>query len=308
MPGESQLAGGSPVDLAHSVLFFTTASSDPGADNVLVEGELTATGYRFTRGGVGSTVRVELGIVTWDGWTVERGVVPTNGMTDVDVTIPAVDLAHSFPLISYSVSGGVYGAADQVGAELLDATRLHLRRRTVNAADLNVAWQVVTIPDATIVHDAMPFSGLMSSQGISPIDATRTFLVHTSTLDTAANAASLLIESLEPSGGTIGFAREASVGTADLSYYAVELAQGHVDKGEYAWSANESDHDISVPGPQSAAFAFMQGGRSTSTVDAIPGRAWSTMTLVGDKVRLHRELAAATASGTVYWQRIELQR
>ncbi|CAN5746952.1 hypothetical protein BH11MYX2_BH11MYX2_05070 [soil metagenome] len=239
---------------------------------------------------------------------MERGIVATNGMTIVDVTIPAVDLAHSFPLISYSVSGGVYGAADSVGAELLDATTLRLSRRTVNVADFNVAWQVVTIPDATIVHSNVAFSGVMASQGISTVDPARTFLVHTTTLTTAANAASLLIETRIPAPDALAITREGNVSSADLSYYAVELARGYVTSGEYAWSANESDHDIAVAAPQSAAFAFMQGGRSTSTADGIPGRAWSTMTAAGDKVHLHRDLAAANAAGTVYWQRIELER
>src|SRR2546425_7393427 len=113
------------VVTAQSFLTFSASFDDvnPGASQV--SGRVVdATTLRFERTATGPAVSLKWYVAEFvSGVTVQRG---TANMTAalLDIPITSVNLARSFPIVSYRVAGAAYGDNDYLRAKLTSPTNL----------------------------------------------------------------------------------------------------------------------------------------------------------------------------------------
>jgi hypothetical protein len=236
----SQAVGIASVDRTRSVLFFTMSCDDPSGfpGDSQVSGALaTNTMLTFTRFNSGGTPPIE---IQWyvvefgSGVSVQRGSLHAPSTNVVDIPITAVNLAHSFPIISKSVSGNVFDNNDYNRAELTTSTNLEL---TIDGGAIvaggTIEWQVVEYQSSTVQSGDLSFD--------NPTDLTRTATLATSIdpskslLIFSHGIADTGVSAFPSRSGFIGavtdpttltFSRSAvdpAVGADSLTYYLVEF-------------------------------------------------------------------------------------
>ena len=123
-------------------------------------------------------------VVEFDsGVTVQRGFtnITGNDVTDVPL-LAAVDLAKSFPLISYRVEGTFFNCNDFVRAKITSTTNLQLSTDNTNcgAPASVVKWQVVEYADANVRSGDIAFAttDLCPDRHSGPAGKSREVLAH----------------------------------------------------------------------------------------------------------------------------------
>jgi hypothetical protein len=120
--GTATISGGSPtatgtlspaVDTTKAFLVFGVTLNSGSPNDGQVSGQITnGTTVTFQRIGTTGVITVKWYVVKFlSGVTVQRGSAQLPDLpnpADVDVTIAAVNLSKSFPLISYRTNGGTY--------------------------------------------------------------------------------------------------------------------------------------------------------------------------------------------------------
>jgi len=174
------------VTTANSFLMFTVRHNNASVRDTRdtkVRGVLTnSTTVTFDRddaaSGQGTCVLSWFVIEYTSGVTVQRGTVAGINATTHNVTITAVTLAQSWPIVSQQgVTSYDYGYADTVQAEITTTTNLAL---TVagNASTHDFAWQVIDYTGASVqkITKALANTGTSQTSTITSVTTTQTFL------------------------------------------------------------------------------------------------------------------------------------
>src|SRR5256712_14080719 len=83
------------------------------------------------------------------GVTVQRNSTTMTANT-VNVPIPSVALANSFPIVTYRKSGTGYGSDDFLKAKITTSTNLQLSLFNITVFDGVAEWQVIEYTDGSV--------------------------------------------------------------------------------------------------------------------------------------------------------------
>ena len=123
-------------------------------------------------------------VVSWfvieytSGVTVQRGTVAGINATTHNVTISAVTLAQSWPIVSeQGATGNEYAASDTIQAEITTTTNLALTN-AANAFSCDFAWQVINYTDASVqkITKDLTNTGISQTSTITSVTMAQTFL------------------------------------------------------------------------------------------------------------------------------------
>lgn len=130
------------IPLDRSFVYCTWSVNNGGPANCSIRPVLNATSIDFIRSGTTNDVTIDWYVVEFlTGVTVQRGTVATVPGTGTNITISAVDLTKSWPIIFDSNAGTGYGTDDVVRARLTSSTNLELKPQASDAD--SVSWQVI---------------------------------------------------------------------------------------------------------------------------------------------------------------------
>jgi hypothetical protein len=224
-----------PIDPGKAFLVFGTRfdSSSPGL--TLVSGQISSNNQlTFTHETASNAPDIPIHYYVAEfpnGVTVQRGSRLMSTLSET-VTLPvSVDLATSFPIITYRNTGSTYSLDDFVRAKLTSATELSLSiSETVRTG--TVEWQVVSFDEATVQTgdlDITTGETVFSDTLAQPVDPTRTWLLLSYQVsDLGGGASELMMRGRVSSSTELAFERAATdpVSGGQLSYYAVSFDNG----------------------------------------------------------------------------------
>ena len=176
-----------PVETTKAFLMFTVRHNDAGTSQQVrdtqVRGVLTdTTTVTFDRdsaaSGDGTCVISWFVIEYTSGVTVQRGTVAGINATTHNVTISAVTLAQSWPIVSeQGATGNEYAASDTIQAEITTTTNLALTN-AANAFSCDFAWQVINYTDASVqkITKDLANTGISQTSTITSVTMAQTFL------------------------------------------------------------------------------------------------------------------------------------
>lgn len=146
------------------------------------------------------------------------------------VTLPgAVDLAHSFPLVTYRNTGTNCGRDDFVRAELTSPNQLTLSIGLASTGGV-VEWQVVSFAGATVQSETIVMAGnATSATGALPVavNPAQTWLIASHEIaETTGTAAELLVSARLASATQVAVSRGGTGGAQKTTYYAVSFTNG----------------------------------------------------------------------------------
>lgn len=306
------------VDPAHAMLTLAFASDITAPDDCMVAGQLIAPDkIRFTRDGSEGTVEVRWAVTVWAGLDVQRGTTPIDPLVERVTLSPPVPLDRSFALATTFQSGSEFNDDDMLQVTLTDlGSTLELAMFDQNNAGLTAEWQVVTIPTARVIHG----SGVLidsvvaiSSNLPSAIDPARSLLVYSIVSGTNAplEIRHRMIAGRIVTPTVLAFERLGGMGTVEVTYSVVELAQGRVQHGQVSFA----DGDPSLTTPlqtvdPAVAFPYggAYGGTGGMTADAGPGpgTAFAVGTVSPGSIEIRRRGTGTPA--TIPWSVVELVR
>ena len=150
----------------------------------------------------------------------------------MDVGIAAVNLASSFPLVSYRSGGSNYDCNEWKRAELTSTTNLRVSARC-GGPNNELQWQVVEFTGASVQSGNVAFLAGDPSKTISPlptaVDLSKSWLLYTYETDgTRPQIGRGLVRGRITDSTTLVFDRDATGGAAsmDLTWYLVEFTYG----------------------------------------------------------------------------------
>lgn len=180
----------SAVDLTRSILLvdYRVNTGDPQYGFIFAVLENSTT-IRIRRYSAGASVNLKWQVVSFtSGVTVQRG---TNnmGVNPQNVTISAVTLSNSFPIVTWLSQGTAFSQEDAIAAYISNTTTLELRADSAGAT-VEVAWQVVTYDTATVQvkYDEVLNSGTKDLT-ITTVNRNKTFLIGSWRTSVAATTA-----------------------------------------------------------------------------------------------------------------------
>jgi hypothetical protein len=297
--------GGVAAD--RSFLIFGARFNSTSSSQTEISGQITSAGkLNFRRlSAKGPEVPIVYHVVQPTAATrVQRGSTPIDAaLTRVALPSP-VDLAHSFPLVTFRNSGSVYGLDDHLRAELTSPSELTLEMYQTSASGV-AEWQVVSLDAVAVQAQTIDISGTaasVSSALETPVAASKSWLVHSyQVADIGTGAADLLLRG-RVEGTQAVFDRSAAGASAKLTYYVVSFTDDtQVQSGVAAFAADASaipvalatlDPSRSVP----LALGLYQRGGSTSFATAKnPGYASFTLELGDSQFMARREPTGSPA-------------
>src|SRR2546425_5021691 len=161
------------IDTTRSFLLFGVSESTNNPSDGQVSGQITnTTTVTFARAATGVAVTVKWYVAEFSsGVTVQRGAADMSVTVPLNVTLgTAVNLAQSFPIISYRINGANYDQNDFIKAKLTSTTNLELTAPcTCPVSPQIIEWQVVEYTGANVQTNDVTFSGL--SQLVTPATA-----------------------------------------------------------------------------------------------------------------------------------------
>ena len=336
--GTTTIAGGSAVatatlspavDTTKAFLVFGVSENTSSPTDGQVSGQITnSTTVTFRRDG-------SAGAVTMNWYVAEftSGVTVQRGTADMDVaprphnvTLPiAVDLARSFPIVSYLTTGGNFAFDDFVKAKLTSTTNLALDAPNVPAptAPLFAEWQVVEYLDADVQTGDVTFLAGEASKTVTPlvaaVNTAKSWLVYSYKCDPAApgpgcpsspdpNIGNKLVRGVVTNGNTLTFDRSNTGVQLALTWYLVEFTDATTVQGAsepFLMAETLKNVPLSPVSPGSsiavAGGDYMRGGRSPYAGNDIPGVAWFNLDITAsNNLRISRG-AGGLATADVGW-------
>jgi hypothetical protein len=240
-------AGSTSVAAGASSQTVTLSSIDPGRAFVVAgatfsateptQTEVTAqiassTAVTFARtGGSGApAIPVAYYVAEFQsGVQVQRGSAAMSATT-VSVPLPSsVNLANSFPIITYRNTGSTTGLDDYVRAKLTSGSQLSLGINLA-APDGIVEWQVVSFSGATVQSGDITMGGsdtVVTATLPNAVSPGATWLLLSNEVSNAGGTtAELLVSGRVSSSTDLTFSRAAGGATNQITWYAVSFTNG----------------------------------------------------------------------------------
>jgi hypothetical protein len=248
-----------------------------------------------------------------NGVTVQRGsqLMRTTSET---VTLPvSVDLATSFPIVTFRNTGSAYSLDDFVRAKLSSATALSLdMSETIGSG--TVEWQVVSFGGAAVQTGDLDITSgttVFSAPLSPPVDPSRTWLLLSYQVSAlSSGAAELMMRGRVSSSTAVTFERTATAPQSGgrLSYYAVSFSDGVSVQSAASTLSNLAAVTSALGSPVDPTKAiavtggiYQRGGSTSYTAEANPGHASFTLDLgAGTQLSIARGVANSTAIADYY--------
>lgn len=276
------------TDSSFLVFSVRNPSTDPGTG--FIGGRITnSTTLTFSRATSGTTA-----IIDWQVFSFTNGVWVQRGSTTISSTtqnqsITSVSLTKSFPIISYTKTGNIYGDDDGYIADISSATNLQFRSTATGAT---VYWQVVEIQDSLVRRSVISLAdgiatlngdfGCGTTNGATP---GRSFVVSSQQWSGDLNSDDMprvfLNDSLSVTATRVGTAN-----TVNIVAYIVELFDGTtVQHGDITISGsnNSATATLTANDPDYSGYIgpghLGSQGSSTYTTDDNVGHNWTAFNL-----------------------------
>ena len=229
----SQKIAISSVDPTRSFLVFGAQFSSTNAGYSEISGQITgATEVTFARTATTGAPAIPIRYYVaqfQSGVSVQRGNA-TMSATPTPVTLgTAVDLAKSFPIVTYRNTGTTYGNDDAVRAKLTSTTQLSLDIGLAAPSGV-VEWQVISFDGATVQTGDLTFATAtttLTATLANAVDVTKTWLLLSYQFTGASSTAAEMLWSAHLSSSTqVAFERAGGGATGTITYYAVSFNNG----------------------------------------------------------------------------------
>ena len=229
----SQKIAISSVDPTRSFLVFGAQFSSTNAGYSEISGQITgATEVTFARTATTGAPAIPIRYYVaqfQSGVSVQRGNA-TMSATPTPVTLgTAVDLAKSFPIVTYRNTGTTYGNDDAVRAKLTSTTQLSLDIGLAAPSGV-VEWQVISFDGATVQTGDLTFATAtttLTATLANAVDVTKTWLLLSYQFTGASGTAAEMLWSAHLSSSTqVAFERAGGGATGTITYYAVSFNNG----------------------------------------------------------------------------------
>jgi len=217
--------------LSKSVLEFTYSSdSIVGEPRInFVNGEITNnTTLTFSRNTSGAIITIRWFVWTGNAATninVQRGSVDigSGGALPKNVTISAVVLAKTFPIISFTSGGGSPGTDDVIKATITSTTNLELDMGAVATNARIVKWQIIENPDWSVLNYTVSLTSFTLNQVITSVPLANAYICgsgeYTNTIEGDRVP---FMQMTTPTN--ILFSRTSNSGTWTISLYVVNMS------------------------------------------------------------------------------------
>lgn len=244
----SNTAAITAINLSKSVLFFSYSCDGAAlspADH-FVRGKINSTTQlTFTRSGNVSNITIRYYIVEarprYAGFKVQRGSSTGTGTSD-NISIAAISLNNSVPIISCSMPGAVLGNNDFIEAELTSSTNLQLRSNGANTS--NVEWQVIECKDWIVQKIKKTLAALNDDNTISAINLLRSFIVCSATYDSNLSDGNDIPIYYYLNSSTVRIERLAANGFWTITAYAIHCQRGIGAQGYNASILTGSNNQV----------------------------------------------------------------
>jgi hypothetical protein len=267
------------IDSSKAFLVFGTRfdSASPGLS--LVSGQISSSQQlTFTRETSRNAPDIPIHYYVAEfpnGVTVQRGSHLMSTTSDT-VTLPvSVDLATSFPIITYRNTGSMYSLDDFVRAKLTSSTALSLSVSEISGNG-TVEWQVVSFDGATVQSgdvDITTGTEAFSAPLGQPVDPAQTWLLSSYQVsDLGVGASELMMTGRVSSSTELTFERAATAPVSGglLTYYAVSFDNGATVQSASSALSNLATDTVALGSPVdptqaiAATGGIYQYGGSTS--------------------------------------------
>jgi hypothetical protein len=309
-----------PVDPTKALLVFSVSVDGTSPDSIKFAGELSgADTVAFYRAGTGDVARLSWQVVSWDGWTVERGAasIPSADVEVFDVLGRSVEQTKSIVLATTYGGGTLFNDDDCVRAELISPTQVRFAISNSNVTAVEIQWQVVEMATAAVQRGlaSLPMGSTSVDVPITAIDPTRSWLVqsYSSTgLDTGVVAASMQIQGRIVDSRSLRFQRGDGEGDHVIAWQVAEIPTAVVQHGALDLGVGQPVGQVTlleVEPTSTFTFGGAWGGFAGSTfyaTDANPGTSWATSRLVG-RTAIELARAQTTEMATLPWSVLELR-
>jgi hypothetical protein len=295
-----------------------------GGGTACTSGTTTALGISRLESGDAASVAWQ--VVTMEGVSVERGTLciggagtcpGSNGATTTATLATAVDTGKAIVLVSSRAGSAVNGVENHylvrgdftaAGASVTGLTFTRAASSTTVNRHVDIAWQVVTFTDGTVVQRPSAATAVAAGSGgpfapvtapVSSVDRTTSLLLLTTTGqagDTSnARLAEYAVVGTFPSDTTVGFQRGDPARAATVSWFAVSFYRCQSSR-LCSVDAAASDrqvvvgwspiYDLACTSPTTCHALVL---RDTSSVTAVPvnGTAYASGATVGTAVVVH---------------------
>lgn len=316
------------VDPSRSFLLFSVRSSSAESADSQVMGTLvdatTLEFHRRTDAATPPVVEIEWSVVEYAcGVAVQRGVIPGDSTSQIDVPIAAVDPGTSFVTVSSAPdrADADFGADDLQIAEL--AAGDTLRVRTAGAplsSGRSIAWQVVTFTDpgdatAQVVTTTLgPADGSASLTLGSPVDPRTTIVLATvASSSSGAEIGERTVRAHLVDSSTVEVARLLTTESIEVHVQVVEITDGTtVRRGILDLDPGETSAAVTIPaldpsrttvGSTVMVPGSHSGGATDSATGGVVGEASATARLV-NPATVAVERQSATAAASFAWQAV----
>ncbi len=295
------------VVMAQSFLTFSASFDDVNPGGGQVSGWIVdPTTLRFERSATGPIITVKWYTAEFvSGVTVQRG---TANMTAalLDIPITAVNLARSFPIISYRIAGGSYGDNDFLRAKLTSTTNLQI---TVSAGTGgSCEWQVIEYTGAAVQSGDLSFAAGDASRSatVAAVNVPKTWLLfsYASASGTGTNIAQKMLWGTLTDATTLTFDRASTGQAVDVTWYLVEFTDATtVESGSTQFTTAQTQLDVPIvcvdtlTSLATAGGMSYRGGSTPYTTDDNPGVSSVTLDLTSaTNLRLTRGLTGAVTA------------
>src|SRR3989475_8076237 len=266
------------VVTGQSFLTFSASFDDvnPGASEVAGR-VVNATTVRFGRTVTGPVIALKWYVAELaSGVTVQRGTADFPAAL-LDVPITPVNLARSFPIVSYRITGAAYGDNDSLRAKLTSTTTLQI---TVSAGTGgSVEWQVIEYTGASVQSGDLSFAATDASlsAAVAAVSVPKSWLLfsYASASGTGTNIAQKMVWGTVTDAMTLTFDRASTGQVIDLTWYLVEFTDATtVESGSTQLTAAQTQLDVGI--------ACIDTTTTLATAGGMSYRGGSTAYVVGD--------------------------
>jgi hypothetical protein len=302
------------LDTSRSFVVFGSRFDSAAPADIEVTAQITApTELTFTRTGTTGTPAVPIYYYVAEftsGVQVQRGTT-TVSATTTTATLTNVNLAKSFPIVTYRNTGSNIGKDDFVRAKLTSSTQLSLINDL--AAPNGVAeWQVVTFEGATVQSGDVTIGDTanMLTATVQPVDPAKTWLLLSYDLGSfTSGVAQEMIRGKVDSTTQLAFRRSATGAAGTLTWYAISFNNGTTvqsattNVGDTATSATAALSSVdTLKTIATAGGLYNRAGSTPIVTNESPGQATFTLELTsGTQLSLTRGAAAAGSAPSVDW-------
>ncbi len=309
------------IDTTKSFLVFSARGNSSEARKSWATGQITnGTTLTFQRNTASGGTSVEISWYVMEftsGVSVQRGSQSVVTPLPKNVTITAVTLAKSFPLISYRVEFGT-GPDGRAfpKAKLTTTTNLEI---DLNVPPLTgiVEWQVIEFTGADVQTGDLTLSTTDTSKTdtITSVDTAKSWLIFSQKNDegTGTNVASHTLRGRITNGTTLTFDRDEAGSLAiDVTWYVIEFTDGtKVQSGSENFGTGDTLKNVTITAVDltktmaSAGGLFQRWGKTAENTSGSYVPAQNTLTLTTTTNLQIERTATDSATADVSWFVIE---